>query len=436
MLTDIAILLVLVFLNGALAMSEIAIVSSRRARLQQLADAGRPGAARALELTEDPTRFLSTIQVGITTIGILMGAIGESGIARALRAWIEQVPVLQPHAQGLALVAMVILVTYVSLIVGELVPKRLAMLRRETIAVRVAAPMHYLSLAARPLVRVLAYSTELVLRLLRARPPSEPSVNEEEIRVLMEQGAQEGVFDRAEQRFVENVLLLDTRRVGSVIVPRMDVVFIELEDPFEVARERLLESPHAEVPLCRHGLEHVVGFLRLEDLLRQLLRGEPPDLAALAEPALFVPENLTLGQLLEQFRRARRKTALAVDEYGEVLGLVSLGDVLGAIVGELPSSPEGEDVGAAQREDGSWLIDGLMDLHELKRRFDLDGLPGEEGAAVHTVSGLLMLTLGRVPRVTDTVEVAGLLLEVVDMDGHRVDKVLVRPVSPGEPPPQ
>ena len=428
---EITLLLLLVVLNGVFAMSEIAVVSSRRARLQQLAEAGRPGAARAMELADDPSRFLSTIQVGITTIGILAGAIGEASIAEGIQARLEQVPALAAHAEPIALVAMVVLVTYVSLIVGELVPKRLAMLRPETIAAAVARPMHWLSRVGQPVVRLLGLSTELVLRLLRARRPEGPSVTDEEVRVLMAQGAEEGAFVKTEQTLVENILLLDSRRVGSVMTPRMDIAFLDLQAPPQETRQRMLDHPYSVFPVCDGGLENVVGVVRSKRLLSWLLVGRALELKGLVEPPLFVPKTLSLMQLLEHFKRSRLHAALAVDEYGEVAGLVSLNDVLESIVGDLPPA-EGEEAGAVQREDGSWLIDGLMDLHELRQRLGVSSLPGEESSGVHTLSGYVMLNLGRVPRVTDTFEAGELRFEVVDMDGHRVDKVLVRTVPAGE----
>ena len=434
MFADAAVLLLLILLNGIFAMSEIAIVSSRRVRLQQMAEDGRPGAQRALELADDPTRFLSTIQVGITTIGILTGAIGEASFTEHLREPLAQIPAFEPHADTLAFVIMVILVTYLSLIVGELVPKRLAMIRPESIAMRVSRPMHWLSAFGRPVVRLLSLSTDFILRVLRARRPSEPSVTEEEIKVLMEQGTEEGVFERAEQELVENILLLDNRRVGAIMTPRMDIVFVDMREPFAVNRQRILDDAHSEIPVCDGGLENVVGFVKSKALLRRLLLGEAVDLAALSERPLFVPKTLTLMQLLEHFKRSHLHTALVVDEYGEVTGLVSLNDVLEAIVGDLPSGGGEGEAEAVQREDGSWLIDGMMDLHEIKQRFDLEDLPGEETGNVHTLSGYVMLRLGRVPKVTDGFEVAGLRFEVVDMDGHRVDKVLVTPPTGDFPP--
>ena len=426
MLPEVLLLLLLVSLNGLFAMSELAIVSSRRVRLQHMAEDGRPGAARALELAGEPTRFLSTVQVGITGIGVLLGAIGEASLAESFRNWLERWSLTAPHAEGIALALMVVVVTYVSLIVGELVPKRIAMLNPEPIAVRVARPMHWLSLLSQPLVRLLSLSTEGVLRLLGVRRPSEPSVTEEEIKILMEQGTEEGVFERTELELVENILRLDIRRVGAVMTPRMEIVCVDTTEAFAVNRDRLLEQTYSEFPVCTGGLEHVVGFVTAKALLRSLLAGEEVDFAAVAAPPLFVPKTVTLIQLLEQFKRSQLHTALVVDEYGEISGLVSLRDVLDAIVGALPSGAAEEAPEAVGREDGSWLVDGMMDLHELKQRFDLDALPGEDFLKVHTVGGYVMLSLGRVPAAAEVFEAAGLRFEVVDMDGRRVDKVLVR----------
>jgi len=434
MFADAAVLLLLIVLNGIFAMSELAIVSSRRVRLQQLAEDGRPGAQRALELADDPTRFLSTIQVGITSIGILIGAIGEATFADHLREPLARIPAIEPYADTLALAILVVVVTYLSLIFGELVPKRLAMIRAEAIAMRVSRPMHWISAIGRPVVRLLSLSTDFILRLLRVRRASEPSVTDEEIKVLMEQGAEEGVFERVEQELVENILLLDNRRVGAIMTPRMDIVFVDVREPFAGNRQRILDDAHSEIPVCDGGLENVVGFVKSKALLKRLLLGEPVDLAVLSERPLFVPKTLTLMQLLEHFKRSHLHTALVVDEYGEVTGLVSLNDVLEAIVGDLPSGGGEGEAEAVQREDGSWLIDGMMDLHEIKQRFDLEELPGEETGHVHTLSGYVMLSLGRVPRVAESFEAAGLRFEVVDMDGHRVDKVLVKPL-PGDAPP-
>lgn len=426
MLTDVALLLGLILLNGVFAMSEIALVSSRRARLQQLVDDGHHGAARALELSADPTRFLSTVQVGITSIGILSGAVGESVIADRLRVVFEAVPVLQPHAQGLALVTMVVVLTYVSLILGELVPKRLGLTSPERIASFVAGPMTTLATIGRPIVWLLAKSTNLVLTLLGVSRVKPQAVTVEEIKGLMEQGTEEGVFEKAEQELVANVLHLDDRHVGAVLTPRTDIVFLDVGLPLEENRRTLMESPHTVMPVCRGGLDDVVGLVRSRDILAGVLRGDQLELAALCTPALFVPRTVTLMALLQQFRETHLPVALVVDEFGGVVGLVSLTDVTAAIVGELPADA-GDDPSIVTRQDGSLLVDGSVEIGVLERRLDIELLVEDERSHYHTLGGLAMFVLGRIPRVGDTFVRAGVGFEVVDMDGNRVDRLLIVP---------
>lgn len=425
MLTDLSLLFALLAINGVFAMSEIAVVSSRRARLVQMAEGGRAGAAQALLLSADPTRFLSTVQVGITSIGILSGAIGEATIASRIRILLESIPLLAPYAHPISLVAMVIILTYVSLIVGELVPKRLALTRPEVIASLVSRPMQWLASFARPLVAVLSVSTDGILRLLQVRPSSEPAVSLEEIKVLMEQGAEEGVFERSEQELVSNVLNLDGRVVGAILTPRSEVVFLDLEADVDENRAKLREHPHAVLPVCAGGLDHVTGFVRSTRVLEQLLVGTAFDMAAIVEPPLFVPRTMTLMKLLEHFKRTHLPVALVVDEFGGVDGIVSLSDVVSAIVGDLPSGVN-EDPAIVEREDGSWLIDGALEIEIVRRAIGAPPL-GEEAdrQQYHTLGGLAMLALGRVPHTGDTFALNGFQFEIVDMDGNRVDRVLV-----------
>jgi putative hemolysin len=429
MLSAILFVFILILLNGIFAMSEIAIVSSRRARLVQLADAGSAGARHALQLGADATRFLSSVQVGITSIGILSGAIGEAAIARQLADAVRQLPALAPYADALALAAMVVVLTYVSLIFGELVPKRLALIHPETIASLIARPMKAIAVAGRPLVYLLSVSTDAILRLLRVRQVKQPAVTVEEIRVLLEQGTEEGVFERTEHDLVTNVLNLDERPVGAVLTPRGDVMFLDVRDPPDVIRETLRGDLHAVVPLCDGDLDRVLGFVRVIPVLEQIIDRREVDLASLAEPALFVPETMTLMKLLEQFKRTHLPVALVVGEFGEVAGLVSLTDVVSAIVGELATEP-GEEPAIVQREDGSWLMDGALDLDPVLRTLDAQALlDGEERLHYHTLGGLAMYMLRRVPKTGDVFEKGGYRFEIVDMDGNRVDRVLVSRVK-------
>jgi putative hemolysin len=425
MFMDIALLLSLILLNGLFALSEIAIVSSRRARLVQMADGGSSGARRALALTSEPTRFLSSVQIGITTIGILSGAIGEAVLARRFQPIFERVPVMAPYAETLSLTVMVIALTYVSLVLGELVPKRLALTRPETLASFVARPMDLLANVGRPFVTLLSVSTDTILRLLGVRAVKPPAVTLEEIKVLLELGADEGIVEQTEHTMVTNVLNLDDRHVSNVLTPRSEVVFLDVQDSVEVVRDKLRHDSHNVLPLCDGGLDRVVGAVRPTKVLAQLLDGGVLELPAIAEKPLFVPETMTLMTLLEQFKRTHLPMALVVDEFGGVEGLVSLTDVVSAIVGELPMEAH-EDAAIIRRDDGSWLVDGALDADVALRALGVALLSNADRQHYHTVGGLAMQALGRVPKTGDVFERAGLRIEVVDMDGNRVDRVLVR----------
>lgn len=434
MLSDILLVLVLVLLNGVFAMSELAIVSSRRVRLLQMAEDGSTGARRAMQLASEPTRFLSAVQVGITSIGILNGAIGEAAVASRLRASFEQIPALAPYADTLALALMVVGLTYVSLILGELVPKRLALAHPETIAAIVARPMQTLAAAGRPLVALLSASTDGILRLLGVRQVK-PAVTVEEIKLMLEQSTEEGVLEATEHELVTNVLNLDERHVGSVLTPRAEIVYLDVRDPADRTRTKLRDSVHTVLPLCDGGLDHVLGFVRAPKLLERVLDTHTlGDLPSVADPALFVPETTTLMSLLQQFKRTHLPIALVVDEYGSVEGLVSFTDVLSAIVGDLPSEP-GEEPSVVQREDGSWLMDGGLDLDTVLRVLDTEALVAEdERQHYHTLGGLAMLALDRVPQVGDVFVRGPFKFEVVDMDGNRVDRLLVTRMPEPAPP--
>ena len=421
---DVLLLLLLIALNGIFAMSEIAVVSARRARLIQLAEDGSKGARHALTLASEPTRFLSSVQVGITSIGILNGAIGEGVIAARLRPALEQVPLLAPYADTLSLAIMVAVLTYVSLIIGELVPKRIALIHPETIASVIARPMEVVAGVTRPIVFLLSVSTDSILRLFRVRQAKQPGVTADEIRVMLEQGAEEGVFEPTEHELVTNVLNLDERHVGAVLTPRSDVVYVDIRDSVDTLREKLREQPHSVLPLCDGSLDKVLGFVRSTKVLERFLERGQPDLPSLAEPPLFVPETMTLMKLLEQFKRTHLPIALVVDEFGDVEGLVSFTDVISSIVGDLPMEP-GEEPAIVQREDGSWLLDGAVDLDTALRTLEAEAMISDEDRQhFHTLGGLAMVALGRVPRTGDVFERGDYRFEVVDMDGNRVDRIL------------
>jgi putative hemolysin len=423
---DIVLLVLLILLNGILAMSEIAVVSSRKSRLQKLADDESPGAQTALDLSNDPSGFLSTIQVGITTVGILSGAIGESALADPLTHWLSSIPLVEPYARGLALTLVVVGLTYFSVVIGELVPKRLGLLAPETVAALIATPMNMLARLARPLVWLLSSSSSLVLQLIGARPRGEPPLTNDEINVLMEQGAEAGVFHESEQVIVSNVLRLDEQRISAIMTHRNDIYLLDLDQPETEIRACLADAPFTRIVVCRDGLEHIVGILRTADLLKRALNGEKLEIESFLRPPLYMPEGVTTTHLLENFRKARQQCALIVDEYGELQGLVTLTDVLTSIVGELPSSDVSEEQDIVERADGSWLVDGSVAIERLKLVIRIeDDLPGEDENAFNTLGGLVMFVLGRIPAVADRFEAAGCRFEVLDMDKNRVDKVLL-----------
>ena len=422
-------LLLLILVNGLFAMSEMAVVSSRKTRLQQWADEGKSGAGVALELAAEPGHFLSAVQVGITLIGILSGAFGEATIAVGISDRIARVPALAPHAETIALAVVVMGITFLSLILGELAPKRFALRNPEGIAVMIARPMRLLAKAAHPLVWFLSFTTESVLKLLGSRPVSAPPVTEEEIKVMMEQGAEAGVFEQEEQQFVANVFRLDRLKVGAIMTPRADVVYLDVEDSSDDIQRKILDSSHSVMPVCRGGIINVLGIVHAKDLLRRSLSGESFDLLSLLTSPLFIPENATAMKLLEMCKKSGRHVAFVVDEYGDVQGLVSINDVLESIVGDIPSEGEPAEALAVRREDGSWLLDGMLPVDKFRELFPEMGLPEEESGTYHTLSGFILMRLGRIPAVADHFSWHGWRFEVVDMDGKRIDKVLAAPVS-------
>jgi putative hemolysin len=421
---EVALLLGLILINGLFAMSEIALVTSRKSRLQALVDEGDAGAAAAMALNENPVRFLSTIQVGITSISVLTGIVGEATVAAPLSAWLVQTFGFEPeNTRWVATGLVVVLVTYLTIVLGELTPKRIAQMGPERIARVMARPLTVLSIVAAPFVRMLSFSTEIILKLLRIRDTSANAVTEEEIRAMIEEGSESGVIDRQESAMVRNVFRLDDRQIASLMTPRSDIVYLDLEDPVEENLAKVVTSEHARFPVCRGGLRDVVGVVSARQLLKQAVQDGKMDLSSSLQPPVFVPESLTGMELLENFRSAPSHTALVVDEYGEVQGLVTPQDLFEAIAGEFKTTTQ-EDAWAIQRKDGSWLLDGLIPVPELKDRLNLDAVPEEELGRYNTLSGMMMLLLGRVPHTSDAADWEGWRFEIVDMDRKRIDKVL------------
>jgi putative hemolysin len=423
--TEIVVVLVLILANGVFAMSEIAVVSSRKVRLQQWAAEGNRKAGHALALAEEPTRFLSTVQVGITLVGIFTGAFGGATIAEPLAAYLEQFPLIAPYSNGIALGLVVAVITYLSLIIGELVPKRLGLNHPERIASAVAGPMSILSRIATPVVSLLGISTDLVLRLLGVRPSEEPPVTEEEIEVLIAQGTEVGVFEAAEQDIVTRLFRLADRRVTTLMTPRRKVVWLDPSDSSDENRRKMVEAPHSRLVVAEGHLDNVLGVVHVKDLMASCLDGGALDFSSALREALFVPESALALRVLEQFQQSGVYMALVIDEYGVIQGLVTLTDILEGIVGDLPMQDDPAEQQIKQREDGSWLVDGMLPTHDFKEHFDLDELPGEETGTFQTVGGFVMARLGRIPVSTDQFDWNELCFEVMDMDGNRVDKVLV-----------
>ena len=431
---DLTLLALLILLNGLFAMSEMALTASRKARLQVMVEAGEPGAQAAMDLHDNPTKFLSTVQIGITSIGILNGIVGEAAFSRPLALWLTHTFGIAAGAAGIGATALVVvIITILTIIFGELVPKRLGQIYPEPVARLVARPMKGLSTATRPLVALLTLATEAVLRLLGIRGGPARSVTEAEIAASLEEGLDAGVIEAQEHQMVRNVFRLDERQIGSMMIPRAEIDWVDAAEPLDTLVARMADSGRARFPVCRGSLDDVQGVLAAARLLPGLARGERPDVSTMLAPPVFVPETLSGMELLEHFRVSGTDLVFVVDEYGAVQGLITERDLLEAIAGEFVAPSDGGSW-AVQRDDGSWLIDGLMPVPELKDRLELRELPEEGRGRYNTLAGMIMLLLGRLPRTTDAVDWQGWRFEVVDLDGKRVDKVLAAKLEepPGE----
>ncbi|MFN8498149.1 MAG: hemolysin family protein [Anaerolineae bacterium] len=420
---EIGVILLLVLLNGFFAMAELAVVSSRRARLQQRADKGDNGAVAALRLAENPDRFLSTVQIGITLIGILAGAFGGATLSASLAAILE--PYLGASSGAVATLVVVLFITYLSLVIGELVPKRLALQNPEAIACRVARPMTTASQLARPVVALLIPSSNLLLRLLGISPSTGPSVTEEEIRQLIMEGTQAGVFEAAEGHMMERVIRLGDQRVDDLMTPRTEVVWLDVTDGPDEHWRTICANHHSQYPVIEGSPDRVLGIAATKDLWPEAM-GEPIAVRPATRPALFVPETLLALTLLDTFRESGERVAIVTDEYGGTQGLISITDVLRVIVGAV-AAEAADEPGAVRRDDGSWLVDGGLSVEEMSDIVGVALPPEEDRADYQTVGGFVMAQLGRVPRAGETFAWQGFGFEVMDMDGRRVDKVLVTP---------
>ena len=426
-LLEAVIIFVLILLNGFLALAEIAIIASRKTRLQLAAGDGSRGAEAALELANHPTEFLSMVQIGITAVGILVGVFGGATLADHLAAQIALIPILSPYSGAIAVGVVVVLITYLTLVLGELAPKSLALTRPEEIAAQVGIPMLSMSKIASPLVRVLSRSTKLVLALLRVKPSSKSHITESEILLLIEQGTRSGVLLEAEQEMMEGVLRLGDRRIDAMMIPRIEIQHLNLEHTLEENRQICLDSVYSRLPVVDGRLDNLVGVVKVRDILTQELLGQPINIEQVMVEPVFVPENASAMMALDSLRENGEHLAIVIDEFGGTQGLVTLMDILEGIVGEIPFPGIREQPEIIQRGDGSYLLDGMLPIDQFKSLFNLGDLPGEDRGSFQTISGFVMACLGRIPAAGDTLEWQGYLIEVVDMDGFRVDKVIVHP---------
>ncbi|MBN8654720.1 MAG: HlyC/CorC family transporter [Anaerolineae bacterium] len=417
--SEILVIFLLIIINGVLAMSEAALLASRKAKLQQLANEGDKTAASTLELLKNPNIFLSTIQIGITLIGVLAGAVGGATIAEALAVSFHNLPYIGLYSDTIGIGIVVIVITVLTIWLGELVPKRLGINSPERIAKIVVGPMIFISTLFSPLVKLMSWATELVLTMFGVKPTNEPMITEEELQVLIDQGTQAGIFEEAEQDMVEGIFSLGDTRVYSVMTPRTEIVWLDVNDSMEEILEKIGNSPYSRFPIRQDSLETILGIVKSRDLLVTTLSKKEINLKELAKPAYFIPETMLASRALEVLKKNNTEMLLVVDEFGGVQGLLTINDILEEIVGVM----EGDEPQATQRQDGSWLLDGMLEVDEFKEIFDLNELPHED--EYETLSGFVMTSLGRLPQTTDHFEWSNLRFEVMDMDGRRVDKVLV-----------
>jgi putative hemolysin len=431
-------IVLLLLANGLFAMAEIAVVASRKARLKNMADAGNPGAKLALALANSPGRFLSTVQVGITFVGVLASALGGADIAERLGVVFKRIPALENYADILAITIVVGAITYLSVIIGELVPKRIALGNPERIASALARPMFGLSKIFSPLVNLLNFSSDFLMATLGIRKPKESVVSEEEVRVLIDEGLSAGIFKKAEKEMVESVFELDEQIAGDLMTPRARMIWLSLDDADEENWRRIAGSGHSHFPVYQETRDNVVGMVSVKSLWANLSLAGRVELRALLTPPLYVPTTMPAGKLIEEFKKSGKHLSLVVDEFGGLQGLVTLNDVMMAIVGNLPEREQRHEPKAILRPDGSWLIDAMMDIDETKKSLGIEeDLPGEEINRYSSLGGFILSQLGHIPREGEKIRWDRFDFEVIDMDRQRIDKVLVIPRAPKpEKPPE
>jgi putative hemolysin len=435
-LLELALITALFLVNGVLAMSEIAVVTARRARLERRAEAGDAGAATALALIADPTQFLSTVQIGITLVGIVAGAVGGAALSEKVAELLAPVPGVGPYAMEIAFVLVVAAITYLSLVIGELVPKRIAMSDPERFAALLSRPMQLLSRVNRPIVRLLTASTNLLLRALRVKRSSDAAVTDEDVRALVAQGIATGTIHAGEEPLVERVLRLGDRPVRAIMTPRPDLEWLTPDEDQAAIRRLLLDSPRSRLLVSAESVDDVVGIVLTRDLLRQSVQGKPFDIAAVLKQPLFIPESTPVLQLMEMLRQSDVAAAVVLDEFGGVQGMATVSDIFADLIGEFPGggqTPQQPEI--VRRPDGSWLVEGSTAVEDVEDQLGLERPAEERVRDYQTVAGLVLTHLGRVPRTGDVLEAMGFRFEVVDMDGRRIDRLIVTRLGGGAAPP-
>jgi putative hemolysin len=424
--TELIVISFLIFLNGIFSMSEMAIVSARKNRLQERAELGNRGAQTALELADNPNRFLSTVQIGITLIGILSGAFGGATLSDEIGRFLARSSWLEPYSKGIGVGVVVLIITYFSLVLGELVPKRIALNNAEGVALRVARPMRWISTFTTPLVSLLSFSTELFLKVIGSRPSEDLAVTEEDVQSMIDQGTALGVFEESEQEMITQVFRLADRRVSTVMTPRPSIIFINDVDEQANILEMISQSGYSRFPMFSGTFDNILGIIQVKDLFQRMITGKALDLKEVLQPPLYIPESMTALEVLERFKETGSEMGLIIDEYGGLIGLVTLNDIMEAIVGDVEVAQAGEDPEIMRREDGSFLVGGMVLLEDLRDILEIRSFPDEEKGYYETLGGMIMTQLGKIPEAGDLYEWEGYTFEVVDMDSRRVDKVLVK----------
>jgi putative hemolysin len=420
---ELSIVLILILINGLFVMSEMAIVSARKVRLQQSVNQGNKRARLALDLANNPNRFLPTVQVGITLMVILSGARGESAVSRLLVPLLE--PIGHKYAETVASVIAIAIVTYLTIVIGELVPKQLALNSPEKLSLIVAKPLVWLGKIGSPISNILSMSTDLVVKLLGIRPSTEPEVTEEEIRVMIGQGTEAGMLEEVEQDMMERIMGLGDRKVGSIMTPRPDIVWLDVEDAWSDNCKKIVESQYSRFPVCKEVVDDILGVVHVADLLSQTLQGHQPSLTTSMINPLLVPESMRGLKVLEQFKETGTHIGMVIDEYGVIQGMVTMNDLLEEIVGNIQDIEQPAPPQAVQRDDGSWLLDGMLPIEEFLELFELEGDSIEQRGSYNTLGGFTIVQLGKIPQAADHFDWEHLRFEIMDMDGNRVDKVMV-----------